>query len=162
MSATIPPIDDGVEALLRLFYPQYFDPSSPSYIDPDTMAALAYIASESRPWCLSDKEQDLAQAFFTAYLITLQKESSSGRQTNVYAGPITSEKEGDIAITYATSQSGTTNMSKRPANDPWDAWNRLYQRCGIGSILTRFGSPCHPTSQSLTETLALRALKLTY
>lgn len=161
MSATIPPIDPTVESLLRLFYPQYFDQDSPSYIEPDTMALLANLAVDSRPWCLSDSEQDLAQALFTAYLITMQRETSGGRTSNVYAGPITSEKEGDIAVTYAMSPSGSaTTMSKRPPSDPWDSWNRLFMRCGQGAILTRFGDPCQQQSLSLTKTLVSRALNL--
>ena len=162
MSTTIPPIDEGVEAYLKLFYPQYFDPESPSYVDPDTMAALSAVAADSRPWCLSEAQQDLAQALFTAYLISLQKQSSSGQQSSTYAGPITSEKEGDIAITYGSSSGSTSGKSDRPSNDPWDAWNRLYMRCARGSITTRFGDPCRAIpSQSLTATLALRALSLT-
>lgn len=160
MSETIPPIDSGVEAYLKLFYPQYFDVDSPDYVDPDTMAALADIASDSRPWCLSEKQQDMAQALFTAYLISLQSQSSSGQQSTTYSGPITSEKEGDITVTYGTSSGAASSKSNRPSNDPWDAWNRLYSMCGYGAIITRFGEPpCQQTSESLTKILASRVLR---
>jgi|SRR5580765_2279368 len=142
MSGTIPPIDPEVEALLKLFYPQYFDPASPHYVDPDILAALSAMAYGFRPLCLSDAEQDLAQALYTAYLINLRSDTSTGQKSTAVAGPITSEKEGDISVTYATTQSGVTNMSKRPPSDPWDAWNRLWMRCARGVIITRFGDPC--------------------
>lgn len=158
-----PAIDTGVESFLRLFFPQYFDPNSPHYVEPTTLTALALVANDARPWCLSDTEQDLAQALFTAYLISVQQETSSGQTVTPKAGAITSEKEGDITVTYATTQTGTTTMSKRPATDPWDAWNRLYMRCGRGAILTRFGDPCQQSLPSplLTKTLVSRALQLT-
>jgi hypothetical protein len=104
---------------------------------------LATLAEEARPWCLPSGDQDFAQAAFTAYLVSLRNETSSGSSQQPVAGPITSEKEGDIAVTYATSQtSNTSGMSKRPPSDAWDTWNRFYIRCGAGAILTRFGDPC--------------------
>jgi hypothetical protein len=137
----LPPHYDNVVAILQLFFPQYFDPDSPLFVPPDTLTQLIWIAEEARPWCLSDERQDFAQAMYTSYLVTVRNETSSGASSVPVAGPITSEKEGDIAITYATSQSGATNMSKRPASDPWDAWNRMWERCGRGAIMTRYGDP---------------------
>lgn len=128
-------------AILTLFFPQYFDPESPQYVDPEIMKQLIAIAEEARPWCLPDAQQDFAQAMYTAYLVGVRNETSSGGSSVPVAGPITSEKEGDIAVTYATSQSGATNMSKRPASDPWDAWNRMWSRCSRGAIITRYGDP---------------------
>lgn len=140
---TPPAYWDAVEAYLRLFFPQFFDENGPHYVDPDTMTALAIVSEEARPWCLREGLANLAQSMFIAYLVSLRNETMSGTSQVTTAGPVISEKEGDISTTYAdltkTGQTGT--LSKRPPSDPWDAWNRLYMRCATGSILTRFGDP---------------------
>jgi len=134
-----------VEPLLQLFFPQFFDTQSPEYVDPDVLAQLSILSDEARPWCIPTGQQDIAQAYFIAYLVTLRNETStgSGGATPV-AGPITSEKEGDIQVTYAnmTQKTGMATMSKRPPSDPWDVWNRYWMRCAAGSITTRYGDPC--------------------
>ena len=152
MSETVPDYWDEVTALLQLFFPQYFDPDSPDYVPPEMLQALLALSETARPWCLPIDRANLAQAFFVAYLISVQKETSSGQQVVTTAGPITSEKEGDIAVTYATvtsGGSGSNSQSKRPSSDPWDAWNRLWTICTRGAITTRFGDPC--LSQSSTK-----------
>ena len=99
----LPPHYDNVVAVLQIFFPQFFDPELPQYIEPDILTQLIWISEEARPWCLPDKQQDFAQAMYTAYLVTLREETSSGGSTMPYAGPITSEKEGDIQVNYAMS-----------------------------------------------------------
>lgn len=137
----LPPHYDSVVAILQLFFPQFFDPNSPGYVPPDILNQLIALAEEARPWCLSEDRQNFAQALYTAYLVSVRNETSSGESSVPVAGPITMEKEGDIQVQYATTPSGTTSVSKRPASDPWDAWNRLWSRCGRGTIITRFGDP---------------------
>jgi hypothetical protein len=139
------------------FFPQYFDTESPDYVPPEMMDALLALSDEARPWCLSESRQNFAQAMFLAYLISVQKETSSGQEITVKAGPVTQEKEGDISVTYAASPStGTGQMSKRPSSDPWDAWNRLWTACSRGAITTRFGDPCRsPSSIGITDSNAL-------
>lgn len=160
MSETVPDYWDEVEALLKLFFPQYFDPEDPAYIPPEMLDMLLELSEAARPWCLPTNRANLAQAFFVAYLISVQKETSSGRQVITVSGPITSEKEGDITINYATVSTGdSSSKSKRPSSDPWDAWNRLYSLCAKGAITTRFGDPCQFASS--TRTLDSNALTLT-
>jgi hypothetical protein len=169
MSETVPDYWDEIEALLKLFFPQYFDPENPAYIPPEMLDMLLLLSEEARPWCLPTNRANLAQAFFVAYLISVQKETSSGKQVITTAGPIISEKEGDITINYATTTSGGegSSKSKRPSSDPWDAWNRLWNICARGSITTRFGDPCRSSSETkitdsnvLTMTLRNSALGL--
>jgi len=94
---------------------------------------------------LPTSKQNFAQAMYVAYLISVQQETSTGQEIMVKAGPITSEKEGDITISYATTTTGANNsQSQRPSSDPWDAWNKLYQLCAKGAITTRFGRPQCP------------------
>jgi hypothetical protein len=158
MSETLPPYWDNVKALLELFFPQYFDPEDPAYIPPEMLDALLALSETARPWCLPEDRANLAQAFFVAYLISVQKESSSGKQVVTTAGPIVSEKEGDIQVTYATVTSGgeSSGKSGRPSSDPWDAWNRLFQICARGAITTRFGDPCQsPSGTRITDSNVL-------
>jgi len=158
LSDTVPDYWDNVLNLVKVFFPQYFDPNSPNYVPPEMLDALQPIADEARPWCLSEERQNFAEAMFLAYLISVQKETSSGQGFVPYAGPITSEKEGDIAVTYATiTNNEKSNMSQRPSSDPWDAWNRLWSLCQKGAITSRFGDPCRP---SLTATMG--SLELTW
>jgi hypothetical protein len=134
---------DAVQALLKTFFPQYFDPASPSYVPPEVLAQLDMLAVESRPWCLSNEMQNVAEAWFLAYLISLRQETSSGEGITQVAGPIIAEKEGDISVTYADMTKATqgTPMSKRPPSDPYDAWSLLWGRCGRAAITTRYGDP---------------------
>jgi len=137
-----PPHYDNVVAILQLFYPQFFDPDSPLYVDPEILTQLIWLAEEARPWCLPEGRQDFAQAMYTAYLVSVRNETSSGQVSTPVAGPIVSEKEGDIQVNYASPSTGSSNKtSSRPSSDPWDAWYRLYERCGRGAILTRYGDP---------------------
>jgi hypothetical protein len=140
---TIPtsPNYDDVVKILQVFFPQYLNEDSPYFVAPDVLIQLIAIAEEARPWCLPESQQDFAQAMYTAYLVGVRNETSSGSSTIPVAGPITMEKEGDIQVQYATTPSGATSMSKRPASDPWDAWQRMWNRCGRGAIMTRFGDP---------------------
>lgn len=138
---TSPNYDDVVKVLL-VFYPQYFDKDSPDFVPPDMMTLLIGIAEEARPWCLPEGQQDFAQAMYTAYLVSVRNETTSGASIMPVSGPVTQEKEGDIQVTYATATTGGNDqLSKRPASDPWDAWNRLWSRCTRGAILTRYGDP---------------------
>jgi hypothetical protein len=165
MSGTLPPEPphwSTVQPLLMLFYPQFFDPNNPQYVDPAIMLQLCTLAETTRPWCLSTGEQDLAQAAFTAYLVSLRNETSTGVSQQPVLGPIQSEKEGDISVTYAAESKGSsTNMSQRPPSDAWDTWNRLYMRCAAGAILTRFGDPCK-SGIALTDYITPLAFNVWY
>lgn len=157
----LPPHYDQVVAILQLFFPQFFDPDSPQFVPPDTMNLLIAIAEEARPWCLSEDRQNFAQAMYTAYLVGVRNDTSSGESSIPVSGPITSEKEGDIQVTYASSSGGSTKVSDRPSSDPWDAWNRLYTRCSRGAILTRYGDPMK-SANDLTTILYMRAYHVWY
>lgn len=153
----LPPHYDNVVAILQLFFPQFFDPTKPGYVEPDTMTQLIALAEGARPWCLPEDRQDFAQAMYTAYLVDVRNDFSSGESSVPVAGPITMEKEGDIQVQYAMNASGiSSQMSSRPATDPWDAWNKLYSRCARGSILTRYGDPVKSASD-LTTILYMQA-----
>lgn len=142
-----PPLPDywpAVETLLNLFFPQFYDTESPQYVPPEIMQQFAVLSEGARPWCIPVEQQNFAQANFIAYLVSLRGETSSGQGTVPVAGPVISEREGDVAVTYAnlTASSSMDTMSKRPPSDPWDIWNRFWMRCARGTITTRFGDPC--------------------
>ena len=60
------------------------------------ISALA-IAESRRPWCLSEAQQNEAQALYAAWLLTLQAQSNF---TDVRELGVTSEREGDLSKTY--------------------------------------------------------------
>lgn len=153
-----PPHWTNVEKFLKLFYPQFFDPNSPEYVDPTILLQLATLAEEARPWCLPPGQQDLAQAAFTAYLVSLRNETTTGEMQRPQA-PVQSEKEGDIQVTYAVVTTYTRGMSERPPSDAWDTWNRLYMRCAVGAMITRFGDPCR-SAIGLTNAIQPLALNV--
>ena len=155
---------DDVQPILELFFPQFFDPESPQYVDPAIMEKLALIADDARPWCIPEAQQDIAQAYFIAYLVTLRNETSTGVSKPQVAGPIVSEREGDIAVVYAnlsSQKSDTATQSKRPPSDPWDVWNRYWMRCAAGAIMTRFGDPCRDGTQFTINIIPL-AMRVWY
>ena len=157
-----PPNYAGVVVFLQTFFPQFFDPDSPQYVDPGILNNLIWIAEDSRPWCLPERMQNYAQALYTAYLVSLRGETSSGQVTIPVAGPITTEKEGDIQVSYAAPTTGKeSNMSSRPPSDPWDLWNKLWTRCGYGAITSRFGTPgMNQSAQALTDKINPLALNV--
>jgi hypothetical protein len=148
---------------LQLFFPQYFDPDDPAYMDPVLVDAILDIAEDARPPCLSEKQQNLAQAYFAAYLIDVRQQTSSGQTAVTVAGPITSEREGDIAVTYAdlSSSNQTNSRTQAPPATAWDQWNRMWIRCTRGTITTRFGDPCQQAQPSSTPTRGSTELSLT-
>lgn len=154
----------AIETILKLFYPQYFDPDDPKYVDPAIMQSLDIIAQQARPWCLPPEAQNLAEAMYLAYLISLREQTSSGQAgAPAASGPIISEKEGDISITYADlTKTGTSTLSisNRPASDPWDMWNKLWMRCAVGAITTRFGDPCRMSGISFTNVVVPQAMSI--
>jgi|SRR5215472_956943 len=143
-TVTYSPNWPNVQPLVQLFFPQFYDTQSPHYVDPTIEGPLSIISDDARPWCLPSGQQDIAQAYFYAYLVSLRNETSSGTSAIPAAGPIISEREGDIQIVYANLalKQGTQTMSQRPPSDPWDVWNRYWMRCAAGAITTRFGDPC--------------------
>lgn len=143
MSDYVPPTLEWEEVVryLKIFWPQYLDPESPQYVDEETLEFIFEIAHDSVPWCLRQAMKNYACALYVAYLIRVREETSSGQASVNVAGPVTSEKEGDITVTYADLTKTGIAMTERPPSDPWDAWKRLWDRCTRGSIITRFGDP---------------------
>lgn len=147
----IEPIDIFALAFLRIFYPGFFDPRGDYYVDPIQVIVSLALAREFRPECLTEKLQALAQAHYAAYLLQeyLQNEASGGiggggGATN--SGIILSEKEGDIAVTYADprqTQTGSGVQDDKPPSTAWGKWNKLAQLCRYGAITTRAGRPLY-------------------
>jgi hypothetical protein len=131
---------------LRIFFPGFFDPNSPQYIDPQSMIIVMLdLAEEFRPSCLSDKLQNIAQAYYAAYLLQdwQNQISSGGGDTTTNSGIVLSEKEGDISVTYADPRTTTGAGSEvtTPPKGPWEKWHRMWSLCKHGAILTKYGEP---------------------
>ena len=70
--------------------------------DQEKADALA-MAESRRPWCLSESEQDEAQALYAAWLLTLKAQNAVATVREV---GVVSEKEGDLAKTYGKADDG--------------------------------------------------------
>ncbi|MGB3276118.1 MAG: DUF4054 domain-containing protein [Castellaniella sp.] len=68
------------------------------YTEDDRQQALA-LAANKRPWCLSEAEQDAAQALYAAWLLVMRVGKEGGV---VPTAGIKSESEGDLSRTYAS------------------------------------------------------------
>jgi len=132
---------DQIRILLEFFSPDLFDPESDSYVPPEIIDKLLQLSESARPTCLPDDQQDLAQAFYLLYLISLRNDLAAGR-VSVTTGPVLSEREGDIAVSYADlTKLGAMAGAIKPSSDPWYQWELLWRRCGRGAITSRFGDP---------------------
>ncbi len=143
-----PPYGDagvvGAIGWLRLLYPGFFDPSSPNYIDPQsTIIVMLAIAEEFRPPCLSEKMQNIAQAYYAAYLLQdwLNNSAPGGGNTVTNSGIVLSEKEGDISVTYADPNASSNGGSTMPPKGPYEKWSKLNDMCKRGAITTKYGDP---------------------
>lgn len=95
-------------------------------VEPERLNRILALAEEYRPECLPDDKQDLAVAYYAAYLVAQANEA----ETNPYG--VTSEREGDISRTYAV---GLANSSKFLAK--WQELNDICVRIN-GSITVGF------------------------
>lgn len=98
----------------------FFAPSLEVSVD-DKQKALA-IAESRRPWCLSEAQQDEAQALYAAWLLTLQAQNNF---TDVRELGVTSEREGDLSKTYGDV---TDSLDASGFKTRYDAYAR---RCAV-------------------------------
>ena len=82
--------------------------------------------------CLDAERAAQAQALYAAHLIALSNTTATGSEGTV--GPITSEKEGDLARTYGALQGSDTWMGQTPYGQQY---NRLTLVCSGSAIMTR-------------------------
>lgn len=132
---------------LRIFYPGFFDPTGPNYVEPIQVIVALGIANEMKPWCLKPKMQWIAQAHYAAYLLQehLKNKASGGigGSGEINSGIVLSEREGDVAKTYADprTSSGSSAMDDAPPNSAYAKWSKLNDLCKYGAILTQYGDP---------------------
>jgi hypothetical protein len=128
---------------LRVFYPGFFDPNSPNYCTPLQIAIALDTAEEFRPPCLRKTLGDIAQAHYAAYLleefIAGQATGGVGGGASRIRGPVLSEKEGDISITYADPRIAGQAEDDLAPTSGWEKWSRLNDLCKYGAITSRFG-----------------------
>lgn len=129
---------------LEVFFPQYFDRDGEEYVPPDILEILIDVSEGSRPSCLPEKTQNLAQAFFTAYLINVRNSGFSA--VPIRRGDVASEREGDVAISYQKIES--REQTSGPPLTPWDQWYALWKRCNRAAIITRYGDPWQNQSRT--------------
>ncbi len=125
---------------LAFQYPRFFVAGGPWHQDEEARANALQRAEAYRPRCLSDELQNEAQAHYAAHILDARvrdlRAGAGQAGVVVPSGPVTSEREGDIAVTYADA-SGSDHATG-PAT-PYARWQALHRLCGRGAILTRFG-----------------------
>jgi hypothetical protein len=106
-------------------------------VEDKTMALT--IAAAYRPPCLTEPQQDLAQAYYAAYLLYMQGASASAGTQPIPYG-VVMEKEGDLQRQY-----GKNAGSDGTVTDPYgyyDNWKRLMDICGTGAIMVGQATGC--------------------
>ena len=107
---------------------------APSYVrdtDQERLANILLIAEGYRPVCLPEDKQDLATAYYAAYLIAQANESEG----NPYG--ITAEREGDISRNYDTNSANSAKFLAK-----WQEMNDICKRVN-GSITVGLNYGCY-------------------
>jgi hypothetical protein len=126
-----------VADLLALF--RFLVPFFGTSVDEEIEQALT-AAAGNRPACLTIAQQDEAQVYYAAHLLYQRWLQTQAAQSPIPFG-VKSEKEGDLARTYGSTDLGT---------DPYNFWRNysdLARLCGgVGAITVghRYGSCCGP------------------
>lgn len=110
----------SVKGFLGVFAPHYV-----REIEPERLNNVISVAEQYRPQCLDKDKQEIAAAYYAAYLL------ASGQEAEQNPLGITSEREGDLSRSYALDQ---TNAAKFYAK-----WQELHQICvrfGQGGAMT--------------------------
>lgn len=120
---------------------EHLDLGYPGLAEAAGDAATAWaisVAEAYRPGCLPTDRQDLAQAYYAAFLLmgrTASAQTVAGQPSR--PSLILEEKEGDNSVKYADP--GVAGGYPTA----YEAWKRLSDICSRGAITTRFGS-CLP------------------
>lgn len=134
--------------ILALLYPWYLDPSDPRHVPEPDRARVIALAAVQRPLCLTLPQQDLAQAFYAAHLLSgLQpaaQAAADGGPVAQTSGVLVREREGDVERQYALpSQVGGQLVSTASGQSPYAAWKALADLCRVvgkdGTVLPGVG-----------------------
>lgn len=127
---------------LAFLYPRFFEEGGPSFQDEEARNRALAMADARRPTCLSEDRQNEAVAHYAAFLLDGRlrdlQAGPGGSGVSVLAGPITSEREGDIQRTYADGGGNSADLETGPTT-PFARYRALARLCGRGAIMTRFG-----------------------
>lgn len=113
---------------IEALYPGFFDVNGEGYIQPIMMETFLEIAASYRPKCLSEERQNLAQAYYAAYLAEgFLSRSATGKVVQII-GALAAEREGNVEKRYtntATAIKANTNDAPNSAYELWSAMNDL-------------------------------------
>lgn len=103
---------------------------APGLSVPDAVIQRALdMAEDYRPACLPEKRQDMAQAWYALWLLSLREQSGN---TSHFVSGIVSSKEGDNSVTFgAVGKTGEIN-------DPmgyYAQYKALADLCGVGAVM---------------------------
>jgi len=113
---------------------EYFRLLAPGYASTSDATATQWltIAAMFVPTgCLTTEGYNMAQALYAAHLLTLSNASASG----VVAGPVSSEKEGDLSRSYGTTKGDDSVLGSTPYGLQYID---MTKGCYGGAIMTRY------------------------
>ena len=102
--------------------------------DADVQVWLSMAEMLGSAGCLMGDPANLATALYAAHLLQLDSQNSTGEGGR---GPIKSEKEGDLARTYAAASGSNDWYSLSPYGLQY---GQMIIGCNGGAIMTRYGS----------------------
>jgi len=112
---------------------EYFRLLAPGYASTSDATATQWITIAAMfvpTGCLTAEGYNMAQALYAAHLLTLSP--SSG----VVAGPVTSEKEGDLSRSYGSTKGDDSVLGSTPYGLQYID---MTKGCYGGAIMTRYG-----------------------
>lgn len=102
-----------VISTLALLYPDF------SQVDEALQQTAIQVARDHAPKCLPPEKQDLAVAYYAAYLLAQQAESG------INPHGLSSEREGDLSVTYSLEQRKSAQFLAK-----WQELNEICVRLG--------------------------------
>jgi hypothetical protein len=120
------------EQYLTLLYPFYSTVGDPRYQTPEIITGMLQMAQSRRPVCLSEEQQNEAQAHYAAYL--LGKRHAGTVSAEVPDGTtVKREKQGNVEVEYAAPTSAS-DAGTGPSS-AYSSWKALNDMCAVGSII---------------------------
>jgi hypothetical protein len=111
---------------------QYFRLFAPAFASVDDVTVgqwLTVAESMVNVGCLDTERQNMAIAYYAAHLLSVTESASSGA-----AGPVKSEREGDLSRSFGAISGDDTWLGQTPYGL---AYLNLSSACAGASILTR-------------------------
>ena len=121
------------EQYLAFLYPYFSTVGDPRYVAPEIIASALLMAQSRRPPCLSEEQQNEAQAHYAAYALEQRRAQQAATDSATAGTTIVREKEGNVEVQYAAATESSQQVSG-PAT-PYAAWKSLADLCAFGAVI---------------------------